>query len=192
MAPAKRKAAAATQTAPKKTQKTQKKGKGKAKPKIQVPIDDAFSSNHPANVYIADDGTIYDASLNQTNTQDNNNKFYFLQLLKCDNCGDFFVHTRWGRVGEYGQFKTTGPTNEDDAMTEFEKKFQSKTGLSWDDRNEEALGGKKYTYLEKAYDDDDEDQKNSKKDKNAVKSKLPLQTQRLIELIFNENHFNSV
>lgn len=193
MAPAKRKAAAATQTAPKKNPKTQKKGKAKAKPKeIQVPVDDAFSEDVNAQVYVSDDGTIYDASLNQTNVGDNNNKFYFLQLLFCRKCGSFFTHTRWGRVGEFGQSKTVGPTDEDKAMTEFDKKFESKTGLSWDDRYEEPLGGKKYTYIEKAYEDDEDDQKSSKQDKNAPKSKLPLATQRLIELIFNENHFNTV
>jgi poly [ADP-ribose] polymerase len=85
-----------------------------------------------------------------------------------------------------------GPTDEDKAMTEFEKKFSSKTGLSWDERNEEPHGGKKYTYLEKAYEDEEDDQDNSAQGKDAPKSKLPIQTQRLIELIFNENHFNSV
>jgi poly [ADP-ribose] polymerase len=75
MAPAKRKAGAATQTASKKTQKTTAKGKGKAKRReIQVPVDDAFSECAGAEVFIGDDGTIYDASLNQTNIGDNNNK----------------------------------------------------------------------------------------------------------------------
>lgn len=31
-----------------------------------------------------------------------------------------------------------------------------------------------------------------KEEEDEVKSKLPLPTQRLVELIFNENHFNSV
>ena len=77
-------------------------------------------------------------------------------------------------------------------MNEFEKKFSSKTGLSWDERDEEPFGGKKYTYLEKAYEDEDDSQIVKSEDKDAPKSKLPIQTQRLIELIFNENHFNSV
>jgi hypothetical protein len=76
-------------------------------------------------------------------------------------------------------------------MQEFEKKFRSKTGLDWDDRSEEPHGGKTYTYLEKAYEDEDDSQAATASDK-VVKSKLPIQTQRLIELIFNENHFNSV
>jgi poly [ADP-ribose] polymerase 2/3/4 len=212
MAPAKRKAGAATQTASKKTQKTQKKGKAKPKRhQVQVPVDEAFDGCADAVVFISDDGTIHDASLNQTNIGDNNNKvpytllflteplltrqFYFLQLLKCEKCkqgSNFWTHTRWGRVGEFGQSKTIGPSDEEEALTEFEKKFGSKTGLSWDERTEEPLGGKKYTYLEKAYEDEDDSQKTTAKGKDAPKSKLPIQTQRLIELIFNENHFNSV
>ena len=77
-------------------------------------------------------------------------------------------------------------------MTEFEKKFKAKTGLAWDERDEEPLGGKNYTYLEKAYEDDEDSQDNAASGKDAPKSKLPMPTQRLIELIFNENHFNSV
>lgn len=51
-------------------------------------------------VYVDDSGTIYDASLNQSNVGNNNNKFYRLQLL--ENHDGYHVHTRWGRVGEFG------------------------------------------------------------------------------------------
>jgi poly [ADP-ribose] polymerase 2/3/4 len=46
--------------------------------------------------------------------------------------------------------------------------------------------------LEKNYeDDDDEGKSESIKSDSSVESKLPLPTQRLVELIFNENHFNA-
>ena len=51
-------------------------------------------------VHIGDDGAIYDASLNQSQVANNNNKFYRLQLLR--DSEKFHVHTRWGRVGEFG------------------------------------------------------------------------------------------
>lgn len=41
-------------------------------------------------VYIDDDGLIYDASLNQTNTSANNNKFYRLQVCRVYASGDRF------------------------------------------------------------------------------------------------------
>jgi poly [ADP-ribose] polymerase 2/3/4 len=124
-------------------------------------------------------------------------KFYFLQLIITDDA--YYIHTRWGRVGEFGQVKTMGPFDEfDHAMKEFDKKFKDKTGLKWEDRFEEPRN-KKYTFLEKNYESDGEDGSNVKKEEddddqkpNQVPSNLPKQTQRLMELIFNENHFNSV
>lgn len=47
--------------------------------KIQVPVDEyCGAANY--EVYIADDGLIWDASLNQTNATANNNKFYKVQV----------------------------------------------------------------------------------------------------------------
>lgn len=51
-------------------------------------------------VYIDDSNLIYDASLNQTNSGANNNKFYRIQLLH-NAKNDYKVWTRWGRVGKY-------------------------------------------------------------------------------------------
>lgn len=39
----------------------------------------------------------------QTNLQNNNNKFYLMQLLEDDNRRVFSVWFRWGRVGFRGQ-----------------------------------------------------------------------------------------
>ena len=84
----------------------------------------------------------------------------------------------------------------DSAFKEFNKKFKDKSGLTWEERGEEPKKGK-YSFLEKAYEDDDDDADVKKEEddddsKDDVQSKLPIQTQRLMELIFNENHFNSV
>jgi poly [ADP-ribose] polymerase len=92
-----------------------------------------------------------------------------------------------------------GPFSLEEALREFEKKFKDKSGLSWDHRSEEPKPNK-YTFLEKNYEsadegdadaikqEDDDDDKTIEK----PKSELPLQTQRLMELIFNQSHFNSV
>ena len=119
-------------------------------------------------------------------------QFYFIQLI-LNKHGQIWVHTRWGRVGEKGQSKTMQFDDLDDAKAEFSKKFKDKSGLTWENRLEEPKGGKKYTYLEKNYDDEDEPEVKDEEDddNNKVKSKLPLASQRLIELIFNENHFNA-
>ncbi|KAI4183168.1 MAG: hypothetical protein L6R41_005555 [Letrouitia leprolyta] len=177
------------------------KGKGKAKqPKqegqkavsrdIDVPIDEGFNEGVVTKVYVDDDN----ASLNQTNIGGNNNKFYRLQLLFDPKKDKYYAHTRWGRVG---QVKTMGPQSLEGAMKEFEKKFKDKSGHKWEDRGEPAKKGK-YTFIERSYEDDEDEEPAPKKEEveddedEKIESKLPKQTQRLMELIFNQNHFNSV
>jgi poly [ADP-ribose] polymerase len=69
--------------------------------------------------------------------------------------------------------------------------------LSWGHRSEEPKSNK-YTFLEKNYESDDEGnagaikQEDDDEKTETAKSELLLQTQRLMELIFNQNHFNSV
>nr|XP_053653946.1 poly [ADP-ribose] polymerase 2-like [Cherax quadricarinatus] len=55
-----------------------------------------------SHVYEEDDD-IWDCMLNQTNIQNNNNKYYLIQLLKDDSCDSYCVWMRWGRVGANGQ-----------------------------------------------------------------------------------------
>ncbi|KAL9100508.1 MAG: hypothetical protein Q9163_004131 [Psora crenata] len=183
------------QTKPKSKQPKQEGQKAVSR-EIYVPVDEGFQENGDAKVYIDDTGIIYDASLNQTNIKNNNNKFYRLQLLR--NRNRYYIHTRWGRVGDFGQVKAFGPLDFDTALKEFNKKFKDKSGHAWENRSEPAKKGK-YTFLERNYEDDEDDEDKAadqvKKEEDIsplVDSKLPRQTQRLIELIFNQNHFNAV
>ncbi|KAI9672629.1 MAG: hypothetical protein M1831_000064 [Alyxoria varia] len=200
MPPKKRRAAPtnASSSAPKK--QTKQDGQKAVSRDLSIPVDEGFTASHQPNVYLDEQGIIFDASLNQTNIKDNNNKFYRLQLLE-DDVG-YFTHTRWGRVGEFGQKKTMGPFNIDAAMKEFNQKFKEKTGLKWEGRNEDPKQGR-YTFIEKSYVDDDDDDEQVKKDRERspeeeedtlpqVNSKLPVQVQELIKLIFNEHHFSAV
>ncbi|KAI4216721.1 MAG: hypothetical protein LQ349_009091, partial [Xanthoria aureola] len=196
--PRKRKASPkqAVQKAPAKQQKQD--GQKAVSHDINVPLDEGFQDD--AMVYIDDDSIIYDASLNQTNIGGNNNKFYRLQLLHKAKDDTYFTHTRWGRVGDFGQMKTMGPFDSlEPALKEFDKKFKDKSGHKWEDRGEPAKKGK-YTFIERSYEDDSDDEKPTTKkeeevdteEEERIQSKLPVQTQRLIELIFNQNHFNAV
>ncbi|XP_020398096.1 poly [ADP-ribose] polymerase 2 isoform X3 [Zea mays] len=95
---------------------------------------------------------IYDATLNQTNVGDNNNKFYIIQVLESDAGGSFMVYNRWGRVGVRGQDKLHGPfPTRDQAIYEFEGKFHNKTNNHWSDRKNFKCYAKKYTWLEMDY-----------------------------------------
>ena len=86
-----------------------------------------------------------------------------------------------------------GPKSLEAAQKEFDKKFKDKTGHTWDDRSEPPKKGK-YTFLEKNYEDDEDEatEQAEAHETNQAGSKLPKQTQRLMELIFNQSHFNAV
>lgn len=63
-------------------------------------------------------------------------------------------------------------------------------------RSSEPAKKGKYTFIEKSYEDDDDDAPATKQEEaddedEKIESKLPKPTQRLIELIFNQNHFNA-
>ncbi|CRK24093.1 hypothetical protein BN1708_003784 [Verticillium longisporum] len=60
-----------------------------------IPLDEGVSDVY--KVFIDPSGMIYDASLNQSNSSNNNNKFYRIQLLQ--DGSSFKTWTRWGRVG---------------------------------------------------------------------------------------------
>ncbi|KAI1750595.1 PARP-domain-containing protein [Xylaria castorea] len=174
--------------------KKQKTAKGTKPSQPTIPIDEGFEEGGDIHVHIDDDETIWDASLNLSNVSGNNNKFYMLQLLVDDKKNTFYAHNRWGRVGETGQVKTMSFDDLESAKEEYEKKFKSKTGLKWEDRGEEPKD-KKYTFVELSYDGDeaaDAESDEGYTSRESVKSELDISTQRLMELIFNENHFNSV
>ncbi|KAH7026475.1 poly polymerase catalytic domain-containing protein [Microdochium trichocladiopsis] len=166
---------------------------------VKIPLDEGASRNYfNYTVYINDDGVIYDASLNQTNASNNNNKFYRVQILR-NAAGDHRTWTRWGRVGEYGTDKALGDGTLKDALVQFDKKFKDKSGYAWADRAKPPKSGK-YAFIEKSYepDSDDEDDEAStdnikaeaEADEEEVASKLPKAVQDLMELIFNQDYFN--
>ena len=147
---------------------------------------------------------VYDVTLNQTNSTNNNNKFYRLQLLK-HYTGTFWTWTRWGRVGEHGQTKWAySGTSFDEALKEFEKKFKDKNGNKWKNRKDSVKSGK-YEFIERNYesmsDDDDlpgagkrRESKESVKTEESeekVESELPSAVQRLMGLIFNQDYFQA-
>ena len=149
---------------------------------------------------------IYDAALNQTNAGCNNNKFYRVQVL-VSGIGDYRAWTRWGRVGETGKGMTLGDGSLHAAMATFEKKFKEKAGVTWSNRFDAPRGNRQkgyYTFIERKYEDDSHDDAedlpvtiNTGTSKNGataspvdqVDSKLPTSVQRLMELIFNQQHF---
>ena len=62
---------------------------------------------------------------------------------------------RWGRVGEAlnKQNSLCGPMPLEQAIHEFKDKFKEKTKNKWEDRASFVVHPKKYTYLERDYND---------------------------------------
>ncbi|MCJ1308028.1 hypothetical protein MMC25_001678 [Agyrium rufum] len=183
--------------------KKQKDGQ-KAKDGMVVPVDEAFPYRGGGYaVYIDKNSTIYDASLNQTNAGNNNNKFYRIQVLYQNS--NYLCWTRWGRVGESGQNAKLGDGSQADSIKHFEKKFKDKSGLAWSDRLVAPKKGK-YTFLEKSYQEDSEEEGNGKKEEKDVKKvkverdendkpvecTLEAPIQELMRLIFNIDNFVAV
>ena len=91
-----------------------------------------------------------------------------------------------------------GPFGYDDARKEFDKKFKDKSGYKWIDRHEPAKKGK-YTFIEMDYAEDGDGETaqspievKDEESRAMIESKLPIQTQKMVELIFNQTYFNSV
>ncbi|KAJ4768136.1 Poly [ADP-ribose] polymerase [Rhynchospora pubera] len=136
---------------------------------------------------------IYDATLNQTNVGDNNNKFYTIQALEPDDGMRYMVFTRWGRVGVPGQNKLLGPFTKDRAISEFQGKFYDKTKNYWPNRKNFRCFPKLYTWLEMDYGEDEKDNKKGKKKRSEStisgpkESKLERRIADFISLICNVN-----
>ncbi|CAG8831578.1 13268_t:CDS:1 [Gigaspora margarita] len=167
--------------------------------KGKAPVDELFRMKDSYHVFSNDQAT-WDCLLNQTNAGSNNNKYFIIQLLESDAGANYYVYSRWGRVGYDGQQAMLGPwTSLDTAKYEFEKKFRDKTKNKWmdvcqDQSNFKAVKGK-YTLLERDYGDDAVDV--STKNKAEVspppsipESKLHPKIQDVIKMIFDVNLWN--
>ncbi|RPA93621.1 PARP-domain-containing protein [Choiromyces venosus 120613-1] len=155
--------------------------------KGKAPVDELCPIAGQAHVYVDPSGIVYDATLNQANIGNNNNKFYYLQLLEGDAAKTYSVFAHWGRVGDRGQSKMyvqDAPLMS--AIHHFEKLFRSKTRQDWSRRTDALGGGGKYTFLERNYEEDDDGEEDEEmKDVEEVKSKLSQALQNLISLIFD-------
>ncbi|XP_010325650.2 poly [ADP-ribose] polymerase 2 isoform X1 [Solanum lycopersicum] len=121
-------------------------------------LDQYLSDEIKALYHVLHQGNdIYEATLNQTNVENNDNEFYIIQVLENDCGGNFLLYTRWGRVGEKGETKISGPyTYAGDATSEFERKFYEKTKNCWSNRKDFFCQPKQYAWLEMDYDENGE------------------------------------
>ena len=94
--------------------------------KGKVPVDQHVYQASDYYVY-EENGKVYSATLNQSNIQANNNKFYILQILKhSTNPNQFLFFTRWGRVGVPGQQAPIFCPNSASAINQYNRKLRDK------------------------------------------------------------------
>uniref|UniRef100_F1KXC7 Poly [ADP-ribose] polymerase n=1 Tax=Ascaris suum TaxID=6253 RepID=F1KXC7_ASCSU len=138
-----------------------------------------------AHVY-TEGSDVYDALLNQTNTQNNNNKFYVIQLLEDDDAKRYSVWFRWGRVGYKGQTSLV-PCGSDlcKAKLLFTAKFSDKTRNEWSDRKHFRKAAGKYDYLPADYSKlvGEQEKHEEAKKKPMPPSRLAECVQRLLKMI---------
>jgi len=112
-------------------------GTGQVDPSCTVP---------GAQLCRGDDGAFFDAMCNQTNLEKNANKYYVIQLVENED-SEYFVFTRWGRVGESGAVQQVGPLDRAAGEKQFNSKFKEKTGNAWDARANFVTMDKKYSLV---------------------------------------------
>jgi len=178
-----------------------KKKSGKSIKKMvmkgKAPVDEDFPYASKCHV-LEKNGVVWDAMLNQTNIDRNNNKYYRLQVLETDAGGQFYHWFKWGRIGYIAGKICQGPYNSPDGcISEFEKKFHDKSRNHWKNRSDFVAFAGQYTYLPMDYagndngggggEGDDENDVWKDDDKKNVKSKLHDHVQELVSLIFDKN-----
>ncbi|ETP00743.1 hypothetical protein F441_21908, partial [Phytophthora nicotianae CJ01A1] len=97
------------------------------------------------------EGTELDALLTKVRAKSGLSVFFRLQLIHDEVEDVYLLFTNWGRIGETGQFRKTPFRDETEAINDFKKIFQSKTGNSWESRapGEFVKKPKKYNLVQR-------------------------------------------
>eukprot|EP01125_Pyxidicula_operculata_P022385 TRINITY_DN910_c2_g1_i3.p1 TRINITY_DN910_c2_g1~~TRINITY_DN910_c2_g1_i3.p1 ORF type:complete len:2962 (-),score=808.64 TRINITY_DN910_c2_g1_i3:90-8975(-) len=128
------------------------------------------------NVSIVDDnGLLFDIYMTKVDVKYGNsglNMFYAMQVLHEYSKNVYILFTRWGRVGDVGQFQHTPFRSKDEAISEFKKIFKSKSGNVFAKGMKFKKVGKKYTLRE---------QKKTKRDFSKM-TVLTWDTEKLVKM----------
>lgn len=87
----------------------------------------------------------YNCILNLANIDNNNNKFYIIQIAEAPN-DIFYYCTRHGRTGQNG-VGNRQQMSKDSAIISFTNQFKSKTGITWHNRDNIEPRSGKYAYM---------------------------------------------
>ena len=145
-----------------------------------------------ASIYVDTQNNAFNAYLTRTDTLQNVNKFYALQLLMSGS-GKYSVFRKWGRVGGgIGKINDSllnkFRTDKRAAIEEFEKKFEELTGYKFSDRDGAQQKPGRYAIVELNGQDGSGEMRAHKRKKNddsTLVCNLPTPVRILIETIFD-------
>lgn len=144
---------------------------------------------------------IFSCMLNQTDIDNNKNKFYVIELLEKTDKKLYTVYTRYGRIGEFGKvlIKTTD-TSLEPVIKEFTSIFKSKTGNAWKDRKHFVLKLKKYFMTQHEEDEVSEEEEingfkdtstDSNKKTTKIKSNKKVKSDEMTTVIDVKTNINA-
>lgn len=154
-------------------------------------VDPLSHMQEKCHVYEAGE-KVYQCMLNQTNIDQNNNKFYVIQLLESDAGGEYYVFTRWGRVGVPGQTSLDKMGSLPGAIAQYCKKFRDKTSNDWNSLPTFHKVPGKYQLMEIDFGAEDGDKAGGGKGLEEAHaagvppSTLPVEVQNLMRMIGNK------
>jgi poly [ADP-ribose] polymerase len=177
----------------KKNEKEKEKSPGQKVPVVKIIdkkaiVDQYFGDRTQYHIY--DDknniynGNYFSCTLNKSDLNKNNNKFYIIQLLEHDSNNSLVLFTRWGRVGVPGQHEVKN-VDENSGPKLFMKKYKDKTVK----HNYQEIYIDYETEVKK---EDLPEEKEKKNDKNKKKFQTTLSqdVMELISLIYNKKMIN--
>ena len=175
--------------------KTKKKEKSTAKkdPVVKIIdkkaiVDQYFEDRNQYHIYEDKNnvynGNYFSCTLNKSDLNKNNNKFYIIQLLEHDTNNSLILFTRWGRVGVAGAHDAKN-VNENSGPKEFMKKYKDKTV-----RHNYQEIFIDYEAEVKKEDLPEEKEKKSDKIKKKFQTTLSQDVMDLISLIYDKKMIN--
>ncbi|XP_004641229.1 poly [ADP-ribose] polymerase 1 [Octodon degus] len=146
-------------------------------------VDPDSGLEHSAHV-LEKGGKVFSATLGLVDIVKGTNSYYKLQLLEDDKESRYWIFRSWGRVGTViGSSKLEKMPSKEDAIENFMKLYEEKTGNAWHSKNFTKYP-KKFYPLEIDYGQDEEAVKKLTVNP-GTKSKLPKPVQELIKMIFD-------
>uniref|UniRef100_A0A8C0C9Z0 Poly [ADP-ribose] polymerase n=1 Tax=Balaenoptera musculus TaxID=9771 RepID=A0A8C0C9Z0_BALMU len=146
-------------------------------------VDPDSGLEHSAHV-LEKGGKVFSATLGLVDIVKGTNSYYKLQLLEDDRESRYWIFRSWGRVGTViGSNKLEQMPSKEDAIEQFTKLYEEKTGNAWHSKNFTKYP-KKFYPLEIDYGQDEEAVKKLTVNP-GTKSKLPKPVQDLIKMIFD-------